>query len=134
MHRSFDESAKVEAKVVAHAVASEKWQAPALSSLVNRLAQPAGKATQSSSPLRRQLQPQDDQVYLDASSDEEEEAAQQEPPESSRDAGLSIYSAAAEPFRALLACIANAPGEKPVGCREHRQGLLLSFQVSFTKR
>ena len=101
--RPFDKSAEVEAKVLVHAVASEKWQAPALSSLVNRLAQPAGKTTQSSSPLRRQLQPQDDQVYLDASSDEEEEAAQQEPPERSRDAGLSIYSAAAEPLHCKCA-------------------------------
>ncbi|KAL0036203.1 hypothetical protein WJX79_007899 [Trebouxia sp. C0005] len=91
-----------------------RWQAPALSSLVSRLAQPLGKPPQPSSPSWRQPPPQADQeVFLDASSDEEDkESAPAGPgPEAGgQELNLSIYSAAAGPFRALLACVGQAPG------------------------
>ncbi len=91
-----------------------RWQAPALSSLVSRLAQPPGKSPQPSSPSWHQPPPQADQeVFLDASSDEEDkEAASAGPgPETGgQELNLSIYSAAAGPFKALLACVGQAPG------------------------
>ena len=91
-----------------------RWQAPALSSLVSRLAQPPGKPPQPSSPSWHQPAPQADQeVFLDASSDEEDtEAAPAGPgPEAGgQELNLSIYSAAAGPFKALLACVGQAPG------------------------
>ena len=91
-----------------------RWQAPALSSLVSRLAQPSGKPPQPSSPSWHQPPPQADQeVFLDASSDEEDtEAAPAGPgPEAGgQELNLSIYSAAAGPFKALLACVGQAPG------------------------
>ena len=55
-------------------------------------------------------------MYLDASSDEEEEpeAAVTEPAaaagSSHEQSAVSIYSMAAEPFRALVACITDPPG------------------------
>lgn len=57
--------------------------------------------------------PEEAEHYLDPSSDEEEQAAAAAAPDqdaSSVQSGLSIYSAAAGPFKALLACIAAAPG------------------------
>ena len=98
-----------------------RWQAPALSSLVSRLAQPLGKPPQPSSPSWRQPPPQADQeVFLDASSDEEDkESAPAGPgPEAGgQELNLSIYSAAAGPFRALLACVGQAPGAPHLFCR-----------------
>ncbi|DBA95921.1 TPA: hypothetical protein ACH3X1_001448 [Trebouxia sp. C0004] len=90
-----------------------RWQAPALSSLVSRLAQPPGKPPQPRSPSWHQPPPQAEEVFLDASSDEEDkEAAPVRPgPEAgSQELNLSIYSAAAGPFKALLACVEQAPG------------------------
>jgi hypothetical protein len=91
-----------------------RWQAPALSSLVSRLAQPPGKPPQPSSPSWHQPPPQADQeVFLDASSDEEDKEtapAGPGPGASGQELNLSIYSAAAGPFKALLACIRQAPG------------------------
>lgn len=91
------------------AEAGKQWRAPALSSLVNRLAQPAGKQPVPSPPARSKPE----EIYLDPSSDEEEQVAASAEPEedtSSIQGGLSIYSAAAGPFRSLLACIATEPG------------------------
>lgn len=97
---------------MSRAEAGKQWRAPALSSLVNRLAQPPGKQPVLSPPARSK--PEDVEHYLDPSSSDEEEqaAASAEPKEdaSSGQAGLSIYSAAAGPFRSLLACIATEPG------------------------
>lgn len=97
--------------VLVGAEAGKQWRAPALSSLVNRLAQPAGKQPYPSSPSPSK--PKEEEHYLDPSSDEEEQAAASAKPQedaSSAEGGLSIYSAAAGPFRALLACIAAEPG------------------------
>ena len=93
------------------AEAGKQWRAPALSSLVTRLAQPAGMPPQPSSPSRSK--PDEDQHYLDPSSDEEEQETVATEPvvdDSRAEGDLSIYSAAAGPFRALLACITAEPG------------------------
>ena len=90
------------------AEAGKQWRPPALSSLVNRLAQPPGVQPNPSPPSRPK--PEEDQHYLDPSSDEEEPPAASGPEAGSGGGGLSIYSAAAGPFRALLACIAAEPG------------------------
>ena len=114
-----------------------RWQAPALSSLVSRLAQPPGKPPQPSSPSWHQPPQQADQeVFLDASSDEEDkEAALAGPgPEAGgQELNLSIYSAAAGPFKALLACVGQAPGACYLFCHAatvrnhiHMQHLLCS--------
>ncbi len=120
-----------------------RWQAPALSSLVSRLAQPPGKPPQPSSPSWHQPPPQADQeVFLDASSDEEDtEAASAGPgPEASgQELNLSIYSAAAGPFKALLACVGQAPGASYLFCcvaivriHIHIQHLLVCFAATQT--
>ena len=89
------------------------WQAPALSSLVNRLAQPVG-AQPHPTPVA-QPKPKQEQHYLNPSSsdDEEQEAAPAEPEVSVSNAegGLSIYTAAAGPLRSLLACFTTEPGD-----------------------
>ena len=118
-----------------------RWQAPALSSLVTRLAQPPGKPPQPSSPSWHQSPPQADQeVFLDASSDEEDtEAASAGPgPEAGgQELNLSIYSAAAGPFKALLACVGQAPGACYLFCHAatvwnytHMQHLLVCFAAT----
>ena len=94
-----------------HAESGKQWHAPALSSLANRLAQPVSKQPVPSPPARSK--PAEVEHYLDPSSDEEEQTAAAAEPEgdaSSVQSGMSIYSAAAGPFRALLACIATEPG------------------------
>lgn len=96
---------------MSHAEAGKQWHAPALSSLANRLAKPVSKQPVPSPPARSK--PAEVEHYLDPSSDEEEQTAAPAEPEedaSSVESGLSIYSAAAGPFRALLACIATEPG------------------------
>lgn len=90
------------------AEAGKQWRPPALSSLVNRLAQPSGMQPNPSPPPRPK--PEEDQHYLDPSSDEEEPPPALDLEASGTGSGLSIYSAAAGPFRALLACIAAEPG------------------------
>ncbi len=118
-----------------------RWQAPALSSLVSRLAQPPGKPPQPSSPSWHQPPQQADQeVFLDASSDEEDkEAASAGPgPEAGgQELNLSIYSAAAGPFKALLACVGQAPGACYLLCcaaiarnHVHMQRLLVCFAAT----
>ena len=79
------------------------------------MSQDPSREPQPGSPIRGPPHPYQEQVYLDASSDEEEQgptvpAAVQEEAIAAADEGLSIYSVAAEPFRALLACIAQPPG------------------------
>ena len=119
-----------------------RWQTPALSSLVSRLAQPPGKAPQPSSPSWHQPPPQADQeVFLDASSDEEDtEVASAGPgPEAGgQELNLSIYSAAAGPFKALLACVGQAPGASClfrhaaiVRSYTHMQHLLMCFAATY---
>ena len=115
-----------------------RWQAPALSSLVSRLAQPPGKPPQPSSPSWHQPPPQADQeVFLDASSDEEDKEAASAGPgpgTGGQELNLSIYSAAAGPFKALLACVGQAPGASYLFCHAatvwihiHMQHLLVCF-------
>ena len=61
--------------------------------------------------LTHQPLPQADQdVFLDASGDEEDKGAGSRPEAGGQELNLSVYSAAAGPFEALLACIGQAPG------------------------
>lgn len=95
------------------AEAGKQWRAPALSSLVSRLAQPPFGVQPHPGPSARP-HPEQDQHYLEPSSDEEEApaaaASEVEGSSAGGGGGLSIYSAAAGPLKALLACIAAEPG------------------------
>ena len=99
------------------AVPERRWRAPALSSLVNRLNQPStqlqpnSNATKLPSTAAKRAD-QQKQFYLDGSSDEDEEAvAEALPAAADRQQGaLSIYTMAAAPFQALIACVAKPPG------------------------
>ena len=113
-----------------YAEADRQWRAPALSSLVTRLAQPAGMLRQSSSPSYSKTD--EEQHYLDPSSDEEEQetvVAEPVADDNRAEGGLSIYSTAARPFRALLACITIEPGKPktPPPRAPHGSSLLRSI-------
>ena len=109
------------------------WRPPALSSLVNRLNQPAASPTQqlpyNLSTRTSPGPPQPEQVYLDASSDEDEPTpapavAEATAAVDSQQTALSIYTVAAEPFKALLAVVATPPGDHilhAVCCDLHAQ-------------
>lgn len=103
-------------------VPTRVWQAPALSSLVSRLNQPGASPNSKmqphspgkASPFASPAPALPEQVYLDASSDDEEVAPARSEATAAAETGsepLSIYTAAAEPFKALLASIHNPPGK-----------------------